>query len=140
MRGVYMLVYKTLQKQNIVSFMMVQHCAGCELSSDLQCSQEVAGLPQSGPGGIQLLQQSVLRVLHRGDLSLGGLDVVLPLLHPLLQPSHLQHVRQGYPRRRKQIHNLHIVPTQYYILSRGKKSLPSALYAKVKRNGHQKCI
>lgn len=76
------------------------------MSSDLQCSQEVAGLPQSGPGGVQLLQQFVLRVLHRGDLSLGRHDVVLPLLHPLLQPSHLRHVGQGYPQRLKQIHNL----------------------------------
>lgn len=58
--------------------------------ADLQCSQQVAGLSQSGPGGVQLLQQFVLRLLQRGDLSLSCPDVPLPLLHLLLQPSHLQ--------------------------------------------------
>lgn len=57
--------------------------------ADLQCSQQVAGLSQSGPGSIQLLQQFVLRLLHCGDLSLSCPDVLLPPLHLLLQPSHL---------------------------------------------------
>lgn len=59
------------------------------VQGDLQSSQQVTGLPQSGPGGIQLLQQLVLRLLQSGDLSLSHPDVLLPSLHLLLQPSDL---------------------------------------------------
>ena len=60
------------------------------VSADLQCSQQVTGLSQSGPGSIQLLKQFVLRLLQRGDLPLRRPNVLLPLLHLLLQPSHLR--------------------------------------------------
>lgn len=55
----------------------------------LQRCQQVAGFPQSGPGGVQLLQQFVLRLLQRADVSLGVPDVLLPPLNALLQLSHL---------------------------------------------------
>lgn len=55
----------------------------------LQCRQQVAGFSQPSPGGVQLLQQLVLRLLKRADLPLGGPDVLLSPLNVLLQPSHL---------------------------------------------------
>lgn len=55
----------------------------------LQGRQQVAGFSQACPGSVQLLQQLVLRLLQRADLSLGGPDVLLPPLNVLLQPSHL---------------------------------------------------
>lgn len=58
--------------------------------ADLQGRQQVAGLSQSGSGGVQLLQQFVLRLLQRGDLTLGRPHVLLALLHLLLQPGHLR--------------------------------------------------
>lgn len=78
--------------------------------ANLQCSQEVACLSQSGPGSVQLLQQFILCLLQCGDLSLSCPDVLLPLLHLLLQPSHLRQInRNGYPERLGRIHNLHSV-------------------------------
>lgn len=65
-------------------------CVCVFVRADLQGSQQVAGLSQPGSGSVQLLQQFVLRLLQRGDLSLGRSDVLLPLLHLLLQPSHLR--------------------------------------------------
>lgn len=56
---------------------------------DLQSSQQVAGLSQPGPGSIQLLQQFVLSLLQGRDLPLSCCEVLLPLLHLLLQTRHL---------------------------------------------------
>lgn len=61
----------------------------------LQRRQQVAGFSQASPGSVQLLQQLVLRLLERADLSLGGPDVLLPPLNILLQPSHLWAGRTG---------------------------------------------
>lgn len=58
--------------------------------ADLQCSQQVARLSQPSSGSVQLLQQFVLRLLQCGDLSLSASNVLLALLHLLLQPRHLR--------------------------------------------------
>lgn len=64
--------------------------------SYLQRSQQVAGLSESGPRGVQLLQQFVLRLLQGGDLALRCPEVLLPFPHLLLQPVHLQ---EGWTER-----------------------------------------
>lgn len=83
--------------------------------SDLQSSQQVAGLSQSGPGSVQLLQQLVLRLLQRGDLPLGCFNIILPLLYFLLQPRHLQGGqtdRQSEAERTDSVHTLLSVTLQ----------------------------
>ena len=81
---------------------------------NLQSSQQVAGLSQSGPCCVQLLQKLVLCLFQCRDLSLSCSDVLLPLLHLLLQPNHLQggeiDKQLSETEKINHIHNLFSVP------------------------------
>lgn len=98
---------------------------------DLQCSQQVAGLPQSGPGGVQLLQQLVLRLFQCADLSLSFPNVLLSLLYALLQPEHLG----GAERIKTTFTNLTGCVSEWQPPRNGTSILSSARWKL-----HQKCI